>query len=63
MAKIIDPDNLNQGTEVDFITGSLEIRLNVAGNMDTDGVSLQTLTRLLRKSGKTITTLSSSHSL
>jgi hypothetical protein len=49
MAKILDPDLLNQGVEVEFLTGSRLIRLNVAGNLsdvgtgaDT-GVSMQTL--------------------
>jgi len=52
MAKIIDPDNLNQGTEVDFITGSLEIRLNVAGNLSEDGVSFQTLYSFVKEEWK-----------
>lgn len=43
MAKILDPDLLNQGTEVEFLTGSRLIRLNQAGNLSTDGVSLQAL--------------------
>ena len=46
MAKITDPDQLNQGTEVEFITGSKLIRLNVAGNLETgndNGVSFQAL--------------------
>ena len=52
MAKIIDPDNLNQGTEVDFLTGSLEIRLNAAGNLSTDGVSFQTLYSFVKEEWK-----------
>lgn len=46
MAKIIDPDQLNQGTEVEFITGSKLIRLNIAGNLEggnENGVSFQAL--------------------
>ena len=41
MAKITDPDDLNQGTEVEFITGSKQIQLNEAGNLSTDGVAMQ----------------------
>lgn len=44
MAKIIDPDLLNQGTEVQFITGSKLIKLNPTGNLTPkDGVSMQAL--------------------
>lgn len=46
MAKIIDPDQLNQGVEVEFLTGSKLIRLNVSGNLETgnsNGVSFQAL--------------------
>lgn len=43
MAKITDPDLLNQNVEVTFVTGSKIITLTKAGNMSTDGVSLQTL--------------------
>jgi len=34
MAKIVDPDQLAQGTEVDFTVANKEISLNVAGNLD-----------------------------
>ena len=34
MAKIVDPDQLNQGVEVDFVTASKQVGLNVAGNLD-----------------------------
>ena len=40
MAKIIDPDLLNQGVEVSFLTGSRLIQLNISGNLDADGVAL-----------------------
>ena len=53
MAKIIDPDQLNQGTEVDFITGSNKlIRLNYAGNLTNDGVSLQALYSFIKEEWK-----------
>lgn len=43
MALIIDPDDLNQGTEVDFDTTLKTITLNQAGNLSTDGVTLKAL--------------------
>ena len=43
MALITDPDNLNQGVEVDFDTSLKTITLNQAGNLSTDGVTLQAL--------------------
>jgi hypothetical protein len=43
MALITDPDNLNQGVEVDFNTSLKTITLNQAGNLSTDGVTLQAL--------------------
>ena len=43
MALITDPDNLNQGTEVDFDTSLKTITLNIAGNLSTDGVTLKAL--------------------
>lgn len=52
MAKIVDPDNLNQNTEVVFITGSKTIELVKAGNMSTDGVSLQTLYSFIKEEWK-----------
>jgi hypothetical protein len=44
MAKIVDPDDLNQATEVDFNLAALSsgtIQLNKAGNLSDDGVTLQ----------------------
>lgn len=39
MALIVDPDQLNQGVEIDILTaGPLTVRLNIAGNLSTDGV-------------------------
>lgn len=52
MAKIIDPDQLNQGTEVDFDTGSLLIQLNYAGNLTGDGVSMQALYSFIKEEWK-----------
>ena len=43
MALIIDPDDLNQGTEVVIDTSAKTITLAVAGNLSTDGVTGQTL--------------------
>ena len=52
MAKIIDPDQLNQGVEVDFDTGSLLIQLNYAGNLSGDGVSMQALYSFIKEEWK-----------
>lgn len=41
MAKIVDPDNLNQGTEVNFDTTGKTIQLVEAGNLGVTGVTLQ----------------------
>lgn len=43
MAKIEDPDLLNQGTEVVFDTAAKTIELRIDGNLSADGVSLQCL--------------------
>lgn len=55
MAKIIDPDNLNQGVEVQFITGSINrIKLNVSGNLDArDGVTVQALYSFIKEEWRT----------
>jgi hypothetical protein len=56
MAKIIDPDQLNQGTEVQFITGSNRlIKLNYAGNLsggNANGVSWQALYSFIKEEWK-----------
>lgn len=49
MAKIIDPDNLNQGTEVVIDTTAKTIQLIVAGNLSSDGVTLQALYSFLKE--------------
>lgn len=41
MAKIIDPDDLNQGTEVVISTAAKTIQFLVAGNLSNDGVAIQ----------------------
>ncbi len=43
MALIIDPDQLNQSTEVVFDTANKTIQLLVAGNLSSDGVTLKAL--------------------
>jgi hypothetical protein len=43
MALIVDPDDLNQGTEVTFATGAKTITLNTTGNLSSDGVTLKAL--------------------
>lgn len=53
MPKIVDPDLLAQGVEVDFLTGSLLIRLNYAGDLNGDGVSLQTLYSFIKEEWRT----------
>ena len=40
MAIINDPDDLNQGVEIDISTASKEITLNLTGNLSEDGVTL-----------------------
>ena len=39
MALIVDPDDLNQGTEITINTTAKTIALNVAGNLSNDGVT------------------------
>lgn len=63
MAKIIDPDELNQGTEVIIDTTGKTIQLVEAGNLDnnspgaTSGVTLQALYSFLKEEWKTDTAL------
>lgn len=52
MALITDPDDLNQGTEVTITTGTRQITLNQAGNLSTDGVTLQALYSFLKEEWK-----------
>lgn len=63
MAKIVDPDQLNQGTEVVITEGSKLIQLAVAGNLDDDapgatsGVTLQAVYSFLKEEWRTDTDL------
>jgi hypothetical protein len=52
MSIIIDPDNLNQGTEVTINTGTRTIDLAEAGNLTSDGVTLQALYSFLKEEWK-----------
>lgn len=52
MPKIVDPDQLNQGVEVEFLSGSLAIKLNTAGNLSSDGVSMQALYSFIKEEWK-----------
>lgn len=56
MARITDPDQLNQGTEVNFITGSDKlIQLNIAGNLEgenVNGVTWQALYSFVKEEWK-----------
>lgn len=55
MAKIVDPDSLNQGTEVNILSGERKIDLAIAGNLDdtspgqTSGATLQALYSFLKE--------------
>ena len=57
MALITDPDNLNQGVEVDFDTSLKTITLNQAGNLSTDGVTLQALYSFCKEEWKSDSSL------
>jgi hypothetical protein len=52
MALIIDPDLLNQNTEVTINTSTKKITLSVAGNLSTDGVTLKALYSFLKEEWK-----------
>jgi hypothetical protein len=49
MALITDPDFLNQGTEVVIDTSARTIQLVIAGNLDTDGVTLKAVYSFLKE--------------
>ena len=63
MARIDDPDQLNQGTEVVIDTANKYILLSVAGNLDnnspgaTSGVTMQALYSFLKEEWRTDTAL------
>ena len=52
MALINDPDDLNQGVEIDINTATKEITLNIAGNLSDDGVTLQAVFSFLKEEWK-----------
>ena len=52
MPIIVDPDQLNQGSEVTINTTAKTIALNVAGNLSTEGVSLQCVYSFLKEEWK-----------
>ena len=49
---IVDPDNLNDGTEVTIDTTAKTIKLNVAGLLDENGVTLKALYSFLKEEWK-----------
>ena len=53
MAKIVDPDDLNQGTEVEIDTTARTVALLKVGNLSDDGVALQTLYSFLKEEWRT----------
>lgn len=57
MALIQDPDLLNQGIEVTYNTTDRTIALSVAGNLSTDGVTLQALYSFTKEEWKNDATL------
>ena len=57
MALIVDPDNLNQGTEITIDTAAQTIALTVAGNLSNDGVTGQALYSFLKEEWKNDATL------
>ena len=57
MAKITDPDSLNQNTEVIFLTGSRRIQLLPSGNLTTDGATGQALYSFCKEEWKNDATL------
>jgi hypothetical protein len=57
MAKITDPDNLNQGVEVTFDTTTKRILLSTAGNLSSDGVAMQAVYSFAKEEWKSDTNL------
>ena len=57
MAKLVDPDSLNQNTEVTFNTTNKTIALAVAGNLSNDGVTIQCIYSWCKEEWRTDTTL------
>lgn len=52
MAKITDPDLLAQGTEVTITPATKLIKLNIAGDLSTDGVTMQCVYSFLKEEWK-----------
>lgn len=52
MALIIDPDFLNQGIEVSIDTTARTFTLNIAGNLSTDGATLQAIYSFFKEEWK-----------
>lgn len=57
MPKIVDPDDLNQGTEVNFDTTEKTIQLDLAGNLGITGVTLQAVYSFCKEEWKDDTAL------
>lgn len=57
MAIIVDPDLLNQGTEITINTGARTFTLNIAGNLSNDGVTLQAIYSFFKEEWKLSATL------
>jgi hypothetical protein len=57
MPLISDPDLINQGTEVTINTTTRRITLNIAGNLNSDGVTLKALYSFLKEEWRTDATL------
>lgn len=57
MALLTDPDSLNQGTEVTITPATKLIKLNRAGNLSSDGVTLKCLYSFLKEEWKSDGTL------
>jgi len=53
MAKIIDPDFINQGTEVIFDPTGKTMQIITGGNISLDGVTLQALYSFCKEEWKT----------
>ena len=51
--KITDPDQLNQGTEIVIDSGAKTIQLLIAGNLSTDGVTLQCVYSFIKEEWRT----------
>ncbi len=57
MAKLIDPDDLTQASEITFNTTNKTIALAVAGNLSADGVAIQCIYSFCKEEWRTDATL------